>query len=369
MMRKFAESVVPGGPLIGVAMDTVGNILKHPIRTGVSMGTAGLLGFGIVGAWQGKFETSIEVKQSTTVESAGRGSVVAIDLDIPELPIVGFTTEVTGVKTVLKKEFRNTILGIEIPDIPAGTNWLTMDTTVDTVISHNSDLISAVYDPGLIEDETDDRIILKIPTEGFIITNHIDTEKEDPEFHGDWLTFPKNYATALATSFDGIKDMPGIGTLDKANSQSEKTLLGVTRASVLAKVAEVCAPVVMQDPEVNAAARANIINLAPLAIRDSVDPAIIELKDNNSATFVENLEVELQVGTEAEDDPTVDNMQIDFENPYTQQVEEYKKNPDIELETPGKFECEISDEVKINSNKNKVIARDKDISSSEAQNE
>lgn len=339
MIRKAIESVIPGGPFVVAGVES---IFKHPFRTA----TVGLLGFAALGAWQGHFETSVEVKTEVTAEDLGRGEIVAIDLEIPEHPIVGFTADVVGAKTVLNKEFNATILGVDLPSIPAGTNWVTLADTVPTVISHNPNSITAAYDPGMLSDEDDDRIILTVPLDGFSVSNHIEPDREDYDFHGNWQNLGGNFASAFARSFDGLKDLPGIGTIDDANNATEQTLLGITRVSILNNVAETCTPNVTSNAVVYEAMHKNIANLAPLALRDSTDPQIQKLKDTKTATQIENMEIVVRIGAETDKQPFLPNQTLNFQNPYTDKMEEYAQNPDIQFEAEGTFECELSDEVK-----------------------
>lgn len=325
---------------------TVEHIAHHPYRTLSGLGAIGLIGAAGIGGWQGKFETSVAVEKKIVVEDQGYGEVTEVTLKIPEHPMVGYVADVTDAKTVLSKEIKGKIFGIKMPTIPAGTNWVTVDETVPTVISHNPNSITAAYDPGLIKDEDDDRLIFTVPLDTFSIENHIEPDGEKFDFHGNWMNLGGNFATAFARSFDGLKNLPGIGTLDQGNNETENTLLGVTRVNILNNVAESCTPKVTSNTVVYKALHENIANLAPLAIRDSTDPTIQKLKDTKTASQVEDIKVVVYIGAENDEQPFLPNQVLDFQNPYTEKIEEYKNNKDIKLESSGDFECELSDEVR-----------------------
>lgn len=337
MLRRVVESL-PGGPILVGVGESLG---KHPIRYVTAIGCLGLAGYAGVGAWQGKFETSVSVETAVEVEDQGRGEIVAIDLEIPERPLVGFTADVTGAKTVLSRAIEGKVLGINV-NIPAGSNWVTLAEQVPTVISYDPSKLTAQYDPGELSDETDDRIIISAPIDSFSVTNHIEPDREDYEFHGDWMNLPQNYVSALTHSFDALKNLPGVGDIDDAANKIEESLLGITRVNILNNVADVCTPKVSENVTVAKAIRENIAKEAAGAVAASNDPALLDL----TVRQLNTMKTVVYIGDESDAQPFLPNQSLQIQNPYTEKMTAFNENPEIKFESNGEFECELSDEVK-----------------------
>lgn len=347
MLKELKEGLklVPGvGTAIGAGelLGKVGKeIWSHPFRTTTALGCVGLMGFAGVGAWQGKFETSVTIETTVEVEDPGRGEIIDIDLEIPEHPLVGYTAAVKGAKTVLTKTFEGKVLGKEIK-IPTSTNWLTLNTEVPTVISYDPSKLSAQYDPGMISDPDDDRIIISAPLDAFSIANHTDPVRERFESRGDWRNLPANAMVAVTESFEKAKDAPGVGAVDAAKNEMEQSLLAITRVNVLNNVASICGQEVAKNETVAKAMRLNIAEQAALALQSSTDPEIRALTIDQ----VDTMEKVVYFGVESDAQPFLPGQVLEFKNPYEVEIAAIKKNPDINLESAGKFECEFGDEVK-----------------------
>lgn len=346
IVKTGVETLVPGGKALTMGGEALGkgaergkrmvmSTLRHPYRSLAAVGITLLAGNFGLGMWQGKFEMGFTTE--IDMEDEGRGTVVAIDLEIPERPLIGYTADVEGAKTVLDRGFNLGSL-----KIPTGTNWLDLNERVDTVVHFDPDRISAQYDPGMINDESDDRIILSVPADSFSVTNSMDPEREVYEFHGNWLNLPSEIISAYTHSFDVLKSVPGIGNIDDAGTNIETALLGMTRVKILENVANECTANVMENSTVYEAVHRNIGNAALEIIGSSGDPNLANLTVGQAA----NMKVDVFIGTESDAQPFMPNQTFQFENPYSEKMKKLSENPDLAFESAGNFECELSDEVK-----------------------
>ncbi len=339
MLRKLAESAIPGGPIIGA---TIEHAIKHPYRVATGIGAIGLVGYAGLGFYQGKFGVDVGVETEIVTEDQGRGTIVDIDLEIPERPLVGFTADVVGQKMVLSREFGGKVGPVTLPNISLGENGLTLDNRVESVVCYDPSLITAQYDPGMIEDETDDRVILSVPLDALCVENNIDPTHEDPEFSGDIFSLPANYVKAFTGSFNFLKDVPGLKQVDGGVDDMEQTMLSVSRVQMLSNVAETCTTKVMENTTVNKAAHNNIAKAALEVIASSNDPALMDL----TVRQISEMEVVTYIGAESDAQPSILNQNYNFTNPYTESIDALKDNTNLKFESQGEFECEISDEVK-----------------------
>lgn len=339
MLRSIVESL-PGGPVIAGAFETLTKKPDRALFTILSLGALGCVGTGV---YHGLFAMDLKVENEIEIESEGRGEVVAVDLDINERPLIGFTADTTDAKTVLNRKLtgRIPIINKKIT-IPAGSTWVTMGERVSTEVRYDPADISALYDPGLPSSEEDDRLIVKVPLDAFSVENHIEPDHEDFDFHGDWMSLPENYINALTHSFDMLKSVPGIGNIDKAKNKTEEALMGITRVNILGNVADTCTPKVTQNETVYEALHKNIADEALLAVAKSNDPALTDLTVNQ----LNNMETVVYIGAESDAQPFLPNQNLSFTNPYTDKVTELSKDLDIKFEKEGTFSCELSDEVK-----------------------
>lgn len=350
IVRKGIESLVPGGALIGAGAEAgagIGKaILSHPYRSLAALGSIGLIGGAGFGMWQGKFETSLSLENEITAGSEGKGTITLIDVEFPDIPMAAATVEVGGIQTRHGRELGGTILGKKV-SIPAGATWVDLQETVQSDILFDTKQITVEHDSGSGGDDyTDDRFIVSLPSEAISVNNYIEPDEERYEFHGDFLTGAENFASAWGQTFDKLKSVPGIGHLDDAKNAKEQMLLGATRLNTLDNVATDCMPKVVENESVYKAMHNNVANVAPLAIRDSDDPKIQELKDKLTVTQLEEIEVVVYIGAESDAQPFLPNQVIKFQNQYAEELEELKKDPDLNFTAVGDFECEMSDELK-----------------------
>lgn len=328
----------------GKAMEMTGGMIKHFARHPIVYGTIGLA--AVLGATYGArgFVASyvdVEMEQETTVESPGRGEITEIDLDIQERPIVGFTAEVSDAKTTISNNLRVGLFGKEI-NIPQGNNSITWGGVVDTTINYDPSQIEALYDPGMLDDDTDDQITVRVPLEAFSVTPSVQPEGQTLDANDDMLGFFKNASEAWTESWSALKSVPGVSHMAKASSQGEQTAVAYTQVNVLKNVAEQCTPKVAKEPTVYDAIRARIAEDAMLAVGKSTDEALQAL----TIKQINNMETVVQIGAETADEPVITGQKLSTENEFTKRVAELNELEGVDLGSGGDFECEISDEVR-----------------------
>lgn len=313
----------------------------HPSVLWLPIGAVSVLGGIGIGLWQG-FKMNIDLETTATVVDEGYGEIVAVDLDIEPKPLVGFTADVIGAKTVLASK-----LHLGPVTLPAGSNWVTLEQRIPTTINVDPAKIDIEYDPGKISDKTDDRIILNVPLDAFGIENTTDADsimQEDYEFGGDLFTYPEKLVAAATQSMEPLKDVPGVGAVDDAVSEKQQTLLKTTKINMLNNVVEVCAPKFMENQTVYEAVHENLKDAVYEAVGSSEDPEIVNMRKNVEDWAT--MDVDAFIGAESDAQPNMPNQKLAFVNPYTDQMTKFKEDPEIQLESAGNFECELSDEVK-----------------------
>ena len=286
---------------------------------------------------------SIHEQKALSVESAGHGEVVAINLDIQEEPIVGFTANVTDAETALNHSLDINLGPLHVHP-STGTDTLAWAGTINTTIDYNPANIRAFYDPGLKNDPNDDRIIIKVPLDDFSTHPEIDPQTSQPVFGSDILNLPRNLISGWGDSVTQLKSVPGISNIINAKTESEQVLTGFTQVNALDNVANTCSPLVASNETVWRAIHSHIGNAAILAVAKSNDPTLRKM----TLAQIDAMKVVVQIGAES-DQPGkefITGQAISTTNPYTDSLNKIKGIKDINLLSGGKFSCELSNAVK-----------------------
>ena len=359
--NEAAKAAIPGLGAAEAAANIAGNVwqfgLRHP-GVAATLGVTSML--ACLGAFpfaDGLRQSFIDFESKTTVESDsnGYGTITQLSLDIQPQPLIAYTADVTGVKTRLSHDTKATILGktVTIPSFQ-GDVWVTSDTAVDTTINYDASKVSVAYDPGKLNDTTDDQLIITVPLAAFSTNVSAEPTQEPPQISSDIRNLPANLVSTYAKDLTQLRAIPGVTAVEGVTDETAQTLLYTNQVKSLNNVATTCTPKLTENKTVYDGIKNNIAvegmdalarALKATSGQRTIDPALKAL-GQKSFEEVSNMRVVVRIGAETKQNPEILDQKLNTTNKYTALYNEIKSNKLYQDNTDGSFTCEMSDSVK-----------------------
>lgn len=341
------EAAVPGGAALHIAQVVGGGILRsvyrHPLVVAPALLAAGAVGIGLSGYAEGFAIPEVTIEQKVEAVYLGRADVIAIDLEIENRPLVGYTAEVTGSITKLNAEAA----------IKAG--WIDEQRTiqlaemkwngiVDVLINYDPSKMEIFYDQGMIADPADDKMILKVPLDAISTTASLQPLSANWDINENMLSLPANITSAWADSWSLIEKVPGLGQMAAANHTSEQTLAGFSAINALNNVEETCTPEVVKNVSVYTVLHNRMAEDLGNAVlnADSGTPL-----DGLTVDQLRNMTRIVYIGDEDATSPVNLAQSMNFDSQYGDLISDIESGSNVDLSmADDAFKCSISDEVK-----------------------